>query len=121
MDLNSHAYLLAQSLLCDDADTLRDFDVIPTWSSHYLAFGVMTPVMVSIEAIPYWQLYLPRFQALIKVDPGLGAVCLQSFAMARGENLCMIEKKFTEFNEIHTAEQVVIENMKKKKGKRKKS
>jgi len=121
VDLNSYAYLLGQCLLCDDAYTLKDFDVIPTWSSHDLACGVMTPIMVQIESITYWQFYLPRFQVLIKVVPGPGAACLQSFVMAAGKNLCMLEKEFTEFDEIQIVERVVKENMKKKNGKFKKS
>ncbi|MBU0673020.1 MAG: hypothetical protein KJ950_00070 [Proteobacteria bacterium] len=88
---------------------------IPCWVNSH---GVMTPVRVMIESVPYWQLYLPLFQALIKVEPGPGAPCLQPFVMAEKSSLCMLEKTFTEFGEAKTGEHVVTENQKKKNAKR---
>ncbi len=114
VDLDSHTLSLTKCLLNDNAENLKNFDVIPTWSSNILTFAVMTPIKVLVESIPYWQLYLPLFQVLIKVVPRPGAACLQPIMMIESKNLCMIEKTFTEFNEIHIAERVFKENMKKK-------
>ncbi|MBI4791232.1 MAG: hypothetical protein HY789_00440 [Deltaproteobacteria bacterium] len=118
LDLDSCALTLANCLRNDDKDYLEEFEVIPTWSSHIFSLGVMTPVKVPIEGVTYWQLYLPRFQALVKVDPGPGALCLQPLAMSDGTNLCMLEKNFTEFKETDIVKQIVIENIKKKNDKR---
>jgi hypothetical protein len=120
LDLGSDAAALAQCLLNEDADISKKFEIIPTWSSNILALGVMTPVKVSVQSTPYWQLYLPLFQVLIKVVPGSGAVCMQALVMTEGKDLYMIEKTFTEFGEIEIAERVVKENIKKKNDKRKK-
>jgi len=120
VDLKHHAHTLAKCLLSDNSDTLKDFEVIPTWSDYPLSFGVLSPIQVPIETIPYWQLYLPRFQALIKVIDGPGAPCLQPWKMTPGKNLIMLEKDFTEFSEIDTVKQVAIENITKKNIKRRK-
>ena len=119
VDLGSRAQPLAHCLLNDDAENIRDFEVVPTWSSNILTAGVMTPIPVLVEAVPYWQFYFPRFQALIKVNPGPGASCLRPFVMTAGKPLCMLEKNFTEFDEINTVRAVVTENLRKKNGKRK--
>ena len=95
------------------------FKSVPSWV--YYSHCVMMPIRVLIESVTYWQIYLPRFQALIKVNPGSGAACLQPFAMANGTNLCMLEKEFTEFGEIYTAERVFTENMERKNEKCKNS
>lgn len=119
VDLNSHAKPLGECLHRKDMKALCEYEVIPTWSSHFLSLGVMTPVRVVIESVTYWQLYLPRFQALIKVDSSPGAPCLQTFAMAEKSSLCMLEKKFNEFGETETVEHVTKKNQKKKNAKRK--
>ncbi|MGW8159020.1 MAG: hypothetical protein ACWGKN_10985 [Desulfoprunum sp.] len=121
VDLDAQTVTLGNCLLIENKGALRDFDIVPTWSSNILALGVMPPVRRLVQSVPYWQLYLPLFQALIKVVPGSGAACLQPFVMAECKNLCMIEKTFTEFGEIEIAERVVKENIKKKNDKRKKS
>ncbi|NTU49922.1 MAG: hypothetical protein HGA87_03375 [Desulfobulbaceae bacterium] len=121
VDLDSQALALENHLLNENKTALRDFDIIPSYSSNMLALGVMTPVKVSIQSVPYWQLYLPLFQALIKVVADPGAACLQPIVMTEGKNLCLVEKTFTEFGEIDIAERVVKENIKKKNDKRKKS
>lgn len=74
-------------------------------SSHLLSLGVMTPIKVKVESVPYWQIYLPRFQALIKMEPGPGAPCLQPFVMVDDQPPSMIEKQFNEFGEINTVKQ----------------
>lgn len=97
----------------------QNFEVVPTWSSHLLSLGVLTPIEVRIADVPYWQIYLPRFQALIKPVAEPGALCLQPFAMANGKTLCMLEKQFTEFNEIESFYGVATENIEKKNMKNK--
>lgn len=119
VNLDAREKPLARCLFSDDADDMREFEVIPTWSSGILACGVMTPISVLIESVQYWQLYIPFFQALIKVDLGPGAICLRPFVMGSGKSLCMLEKNFTEFDEINTVRAVVAENLRKKNGKRK--
>jgi hypothetical protein len=68
--------------------------------------------------IPYWQLYLTRIQALIKVIDAPGASCLQPWQMMPDSNLFILEKQFDEFDEVDTVKQVVIENLRKKNDKR---
>lgn len=114
VDLGAQVNSLARFLLADIKNVPHDFEIVPTWSAHLMSHGVMTPVAVQVENVPYWQIYLPRIQALIKIAPGPGASCLQPYAMTDGKPLCMLEKGFTEFNEIHIVQSVVTENLKKK-------
>jgi len=105
---------LAAALRSTDDASLSTFDVWPTCSSHGLSLGLLTPIEVQIEFVPYWQLYLPRFQVLIKVTNQPGASCVQSHKLVPGAPLRMIEKTFAEFGEISTATKIFRANMEKK-------
>lgn len=118
VDLGSQTVSLTRFLLGNSDFLQQDFEVVPTYSTHLLSCGVMAPILIHVEGVPYWQIYLPRFQALIKIVSGPGAACLQPYVMANGKSLCMLEKNFDEFNEIQTFERVVAENLKRKNGKR---
>jgi hypothetical protein len=53
VNLQQYARPLANCLLNDNVDILKDFEVIPTWSNNLLSFGVLTPKEVQIDSIPY--------------------------------------------------------------------
>jgi len=114
VDLGQRSAVLAKALLSNDDSDLAGFEVWPTRSDHLLAFGLLTPIEVHIEAIPYWQLYMPLFQALIKVTAQPGATCVQPEKMMPDTPLLMREKTFTEFGEAHAALQIFKVNMEKK-------
>ena len=118
VDLEDKQAQLAVALLAADDACLNAFDVWASCSQHLYAWGVLTPIEVAIECVPYWQLYMPRFQALIKVADQPGAPCVQPYKLKPNAPLCMLEKTFNEFGEIKTVEQVALANMKKKNAKR---
>ena len=115
--LNSTETQVRQALLTSGDDTLSAFEIVPSWSSNILSCGLLTPIQVRIESVPYWQIYMPRFQALIKVEAVPGAVSLQEWKLTPGSNLRMLEKTFTEFGEAKLAEQVFRANLEKKNAK----
>ena len=106
------------SVLLTEGDDLSAFEVVPSWSPHVLSLGLLTPVAVRIESVPYWQIYLPRFQALVKVEAAPGAMCLQDWKLKAGMDLYMPEKSFNEFGEASLAHHVFKENLEKKNAKR---
>ena len=118
VDLEDRQAQLALALLSTDDACLDVFDVWASCSQHLYAWGVLTPIEVVIESIPYWQLYMPRFQALIKVADQPGAPCVQPHKLKSNAPLRMLEKTFNEFDEIKTVEQVALANMTKKNAKR---
>lgn len=109
---------VAKALLIDGDASLSNFDIVPTWSEHALSLGLLTPKRVTVDSIPHWQVYLPRFQGLIKTSDYPGSACLQDWKMAPGVGLCMLEKSFNEFGEVALAERVFKMNMEKKNAKR---
>ena len=118
VNLKEQQVPLAAALLSNDDARLAAFDVWPSRSSHFLACGVLTPIAVPVESVPYWQLYMPHFQALIKVADQPGASCIQPHKLRPDTRLYLREKTFTEFNEENTAMQVFKANMEKKNAKR---
>mgnify|MGYP000414388524 CR=1 FL=1 len=118
VDLKSKGAKLATALLSTDDACLSAFDIWPSCSSHLLAHGVLTPIEVTIESVPYWQIYMPRFQVLIKIVDGPGAPCVQPHKLQPNPRLCLREKTFTEFNEETTAMQVFKANLEKKNARR---
>ena len=118
IDLEDRQAQLAVALRSTDDACLDVFDVWASCSQHLYAWGVLTPIEVAIESVPYWQLYMPRFQALIKVVDQPGAPCVQPHKLKPNASLCMLEKTFNEFGEIKTVEQVALANMTKKNAKR---
>lgn len=121
VDLEDRQSQLALALLSTDDACLDAFDIWASCSQHLYAWGVLTPIEVAIESVPYWQLYMPRFQALIKVADQPGASCVQPHKLKPNASLCMLEKTFNEFGEIKTVEQVLLANMTKKNAKRHKN
>ncbi|MGE3104599.1 MAG: hypothetical protein AB7F83_00195 [Lysobacterales bacterium] len=107
------AALIAALRVTDDA-SLSAFDVWPSYSNHELSLGLLTPIEVQIESVSYWQLYLPRFQALIKVVDQPGASCVQPHKLLPDTPLRMKEKTFTEFGEVTNAAKVFKANLEKK-------
>lgn len=118
VDLKGEKGKLATALLSTDDTSLDGFEVWPSYSSHFLAHGVLTPIEVTIESVSYWQIYMPRFQVLIKIVDGPGAPCVQPHKLQPNPRLCLREKTFTEFNEEATAMQVFRANLGKKNAKR---
>ena len=116
--LNGAGARLKEALLTDESVALSAFEIVPSRSSHILSCGLLTPIHVQIESVPYWQIYMPRFQALIKVEAVPGAVCLQNWKLTPGSNLRMLEKTFAEFGEAEVAEQVFRASLEKKNAKR---
>ena len=109
---------LGRALLTEGDAALSAFEVIPSWSRHILSNGLMTPIQVPIESVPYWQIYMPCFQALINIEAMPGAACLQDWKLAPDSNLRMLEKTFNEFGEEILAERVLRANLEKKNAKR---
>ena len=105
---------IGNALIADEKSCLHAFDVIPSYSNHLLSYGVVTPIKIQIEAVPYWQIYMPRFQALIKTDDLPGARCFRSWKLRPGCELLMLDKNFKEFGEEEIVEQVFRKNLEKK-------
>lgn len=118
VDLGDQQAKLAAVLLSKDEAPLDAFDVWPSRSGLVVAQGVLPPIEVPIESVPYWQLYMPEFQALIKVTSRPGAPCVQPHKLKPNSPLLLLEKTFTEFGEVDTAEQVFRANMEKKNARR---
>lgn len=118
VDLKDRTATLATALLAKDDTCLAAFDIWPSRSGRLLACGVLPPLEVSIESTPYWQLYMPLFQALIKVVDGPGASCVQPHKLKPNSHLLLCEKTFTEFGEVATTETVFRANMEKKNARR---
>lgn len=118
VDLKDRQTTVAEALLSNDDACLNAFDVWPSCSGHCLAFGVLPPKEVAIESVPYWQFYMPLFQALIKVSPLPGAPCIQPHKLKPDSTLYLHEKDFTEFGEVETTKQVFLANMEKKNARR---
>jgi hypothetical protein len=114
VSLRDRAPALAAAVRSIDDASLSTFDVWPTCSGHMLALGLLSPIEVQIESVPYWQLYLPRFQALIKIADGQGAPCVQPHKLVPSTSMRMSEKTFTEFGEVATATRVFKANLEKK-------
>lgn len=95
---------------------LSTFDVWPSCSGHWLSMGLLSPIEVQIDSVPYWQLYLPRFQALIKVVDRPGPSRIQPYKLTPGTSLRLCEKTFDEFDEVATVTKVVKANLEKKNG-----
>lgn len=119
VDIKDRQAPLSAALLSDDDASLDAFEVWPSRSGHLLACGVAeAPKEASIESVPYWRLYMPQFQALIKVTSQSGAPCVQPHKLKPNSPLLLLEKNFTEFGEVDTAEQVFRTNMEKKNARR---
>lgn len=118
VDLGHRAAVLAKALLSTNNTDLTEFEVWPSCSAHLYACGLLPTIEVPIESIPYWQLYMPKFQALIKVAAQSGAPCVQPEKMTPNGPLLMREKTFTEFGEVEIVEQVARANMDKKNARR---
>jgi hypothetical protein len=118
VDMGTRNAKLAMALLSTDDTCLDDFDVWPSCSRHLLAYGVLPAIEVTIESSSYWQLYMPRFQALIKIAEQPGAPCLQPHKLKPNSPLRMHEKHFNEFGEVNAAELVFRANMEKKNASR---
>lgn len=118
VDMGTRKAKLAMALLSTDDACLDDFDVWPSCSGHLLAYGVLPAIEVHIESSYYWQLYMPKFQALIKVSAQPGARCLQPHKLKPNSPLRMHEKNFNEFGEVNATELVFRANMEKKNARR---
>lgn len=116
--LGGRGAAVAAALRSTDDASLSAFEIVPSDSEHLLSMGLLSPIEVKIESVPYWQLYLPRFQALIKVANCSGASRVQPHKLTPGAHLCMLEKTFTEFGEVVTAAQVFKANLDKKNARR---
>lgn len=114
VDLGLRGAVLAKALLSTNDADLAEFEVWPTCSGHLFACGLLTPIQVSIEAVNYWQLYMPIFQALIKVTAQSGAPIVQLEKLRPDTRLLMREKTFTEFDEVKIVEKITRVNMDKK-------
>lgn len=112
--LGDRGAAVAAALRSMDDASLNTFDVWPSCSSHWLSGGLLSPIQVQIESVSHWQLYLPRFQALIKVVDGPGASRVQPYKLTPRSPLRMLEKTFAEFGEVATFTQVVKANLEKK-------
>nr|WP_295778790.1 hypothetical protein [Rhodoferax sp.] len=114
VDLGSRASVLADVLLSKSDAGLAEFEIWPTRSNHIFAYGLLTPFEAQVEAVPYWQLFMPLFQALIKVAAQPGASCVQPEKMRPDTPLLLREKTFKEFGEERGAMQIFKANMEKK-------
>lgn len=114
VDLKEQQAALGEALISKDDSCLDRFDIRPSCSEHLLACGVMTPMEVTVQTVPHWQLYMPVFQALIKVTDRPGAPSLQPYKLRPNSPLYLREKDFTEFGEVQIAMQAVRANLEKK-------
>lgn len=105
---------VSAALRSTDDSCLSAFDIWPSCSEHILSMGLLSPIQVQIGSVPYWQFYLPRFQALIKVVDRPGPSHIQRYKLTPGTNLRLCEKMFTEFDEVATVTKVVKSNMETK-------
>lgn len=118
VDLRDSQTPVATALLSTSDASLEEFDVLPSNSKHLLTNVVLPPIEVPIGTIPYWQLYMPRYQALIKVVQRPGVTSLQSHKLRPHSRLLLCEKSFSEFGEDTATIQIFKANMEKKNARR---
>jgi hypothetical protein len=116
VELGNYAETLATCLLRKDKNLIDSFDVLVTYSHHWISFGVLEPRLVSLGDVSYWQLYMPHYQALIKVDEKPSPEHLNHVMLTEGKPLYMVEKNFDEFGEREHFRNIYLENKRKKVG-----
>ena len=114
IDLGSFAPIIESCLLYENKEQIDLFDIIATYSNKIIVCGVVNPRIVQIENIYYWQLYLPHYQALIKVDDSPGYSGFKPILLSEYNPLYMVEKSFEEFDEIKYFHNIFLENQRKK-------
>ena len=118
VDLGHRAAVLAKALLSTNDTDLAEFEVWPSCSAHLYACGLLPPIEVPIESVPYWQIYMPKFQAQIKVAAQCSAPLVRGEKLKPDTRLLMWEKSFTECGEVEIVKQVALANREKKNARR---
>lgn len=113
-DLGKHTDNIATCLLTKDKSLIDSFDIWATYSSYLMGVGVLEPRFVILKNVGYCQLYMPHYQALIKMDDKHSDESLKHMMLTQGEPLYMVEKSFDEFGEIEHFYNIASENMRKK-------
>lgn len=113
IDLGNVGESLGSALLDDENSNLSRYEVIPSCSDHILSLGVLEPRIYEIDGIPYWKIYMPRFQALINVSGTAGSDRLMPWQMSAGTNLRMLDDRF-ECGEMDLAMHTFRTNMEQK-------
>lgn len=116
LGLGNYAETLANCLLTKDKSLIDSIDVWPTYSRHLFALGVLEPRLVSLNDMSYWQLYMPHYQALIKIDEKPSPEHLKHMMLTEGKPLYMVEKNFDEFGETEHFYNIALANKRKKVG-----
>lgn len=114
--LGNHSEIVAKCLLNKDKNLIDSIDVLVTYSHHLIAHGVLEPRFVSLGNVGYWQLYMPHYQALIKLDDKPGDDSLNPVMLTEGKPLYMLEKTFDEFGEIEHFYNITSEIKRRKSG-----
>ena len=118
VDLGPHASPLGRVLLDPDDSALEGYDVVPSWSKHWLSFGIAEPRLFDFDGVLYWKIYMPRFQALINISGLLVLDRTAPWCMRKDADLIMLEDTF-EWGEKDAAVRTILANRKRKYADRK--
>ena len=113
VDLDAAAAPLGKALMGSDDAALSGYEIVPTWSRHFLSLGIIGPRWVEYDCVRYWKLYMPRFQVLINVGSLPGSPRIFPWTLKAGTPLLMLEETF-ESGETEIALKAVSANMERK-------
>lgn len=113
VDLGATAAPLGNALLGSDDDVLHEYEIVPTWSRHFLSFGILGPRWVEYDSVRYWKVYMPRFQVLINASCLLESSRHVPWTLKPGSPLLMLEETF-ESGEAEIAMKAISVNRERK-------